>query len=138
MNTEPSRDWTTGPAKWAAVVVLGGASMAGMAWSVFWRVPAPPSQRAPQGAPPAPVPAEAEPAPAVGPKASVPRLARVNINTASVAELELLPGVGPSIAARIVEHRTKNGPFKSVTGLDDVKGIGPKTVESLRPLVTVE
>lgn len=51
-------------------------------------------------------------------------LAAVNINTATQAELESLKGVGPAKAKAIIEHRTKNGPFKTLEGLKDVKGIG--------------
>lgn len=62
---------------------------------------------------------------------------QVNINTATTAELALLPYVGDSIAQRIVEHRTKNGAFKSVDDLMLVKGIGEKSFEKLKPYVTV-
>jgi competence ComEA-like helix-hairpin-helix protein len=60
---------------------------------------------------------------------------RVNINTASAAELELLPGVGPQLAARIVEHRTEHGAMNGPADLDKVRGIGPKSMEALLPLV---
>lgn len=56
----------------------------------------------------------------------------IDLNTASAAELEELPGVGPSIAQRILEHREKNGPFTSVDGLLEVSGIGPATLEKIR------
>jgi competence protein ComEA len=61
----------------------------------------------------------------------------VNINTATETELEELPGVGPVTAGEIVAYRTEHGPFPSVDSLDDVSGIGPATMEQLRPLVTV-
>lgn len=61
----------------------------------------------------------------------------VNINTASVDELDKLPGVGPSLAKRIVEYRNKNGQFSSVEELDNVSGIGPSKLESLKDLVTI-
>jgi len=61
----------------------------------------------------------------------------VDLNTAGVEELDALPGVGPSIAAAIVEHRERNGPFRSVDDLLDVPGIGPAKLEALRDLVTV-
>lgn len=60
----------------------------------------------------------------------------VNINTASVQELQLLPRVGPSLAQRIVEFREKNGPFKRAEELMRVKGIGEKTFALLQPYVT--
>ncbi|MGO2608525.1 MAG: helix-hairpin-helix domain-containing protein, partial [Brachybacterium tyrofermentans] len=56
----------------------------------------------------------------------------IDLNTASAAQLEELPGVGPSIAQRILEHREKNGPFASVDGLLEVSGIGPATLEEIR------
>jgi competence protein ComEA len=61
--------------------------------------------------------------------------AQVNVNTATVAELERLPGVGPALAARIVEHREKNGAFKQAEDLMLVKGIGEKSFERLQPYV---
>jgi competence protein ComEA len=62
---------------------------------------------------------------------------RVNINTATAAELEKLPGIGPSRAQAIVRDREQNGLFRRVDDLARVSGIGPKTVESLREHVTV-
>jgi len=61
----------------------------------------------------------------------------VNVNTASAADLEALPGIGEVIAQRIVDHRTANGPFTSVDQLVDVSGIGDVILESIRELVTV-
>jgi len=63
--------------------------------------------------------------------------APVDVNTATNAELEQLPGVGPKIAAAIVEHRSANGPFRSVEDLLLVKGIGPKKLEALRNSIVV-
>ncbi|MEZ6241798.1 MAG: ComEA family DNA-binding protein [Phycisphaerales bacterium] len=57
--------------------------------------------------------------------------ARINVNTAPVAELDLLPGIGPVIAQRIVDEREANGPFKNLQDLQRVRGIGPKTIEKL-------
>lgn len=61
----------------------------------------------------------------------------ININSAGAAELDQLPGIGPSYAERIIEYREKNGYFSSVEELDKVKGIGPKTIEELKTLVTI-
>jgi competence protein ComEA len=61
----------------------------------------------------------------------------VNINTADATALEALPGVGEVIAAAIVQYRTENGPFTSVDQLEDVSGIGPSTLEEIRPHATV-
>ena len=63
--------------------------------------------------------------------------ALVNLNTATEAELEALPKVGPVLAQRIVAFRTQHGPFTSPEQLDDVSGVGPAMLEALLPLVTV-
>jgi competence protein ComEA len=63
--------------------------------------------------------------------------ALINVNTASQAELETLPGIGETKALAIIAHRTQNGPFATVDQLDDVSGIGPATLEAIRPLVSV-
>lgn len=62
----------------------------------------------------------------------------VNLNTATAAELDLLPRIGPTLSARIVEDRDQNGPFETIEALDRVKGIGPRTILRLRPHITVE
>jgi len=66
-----------------------------------------------------------------------PPTSQVNLNTANAAELEKLPGVGPATAARIIEYRQKNGAFKKIEELMNVKGIGEKTFLKLKPLLTV-
>ena len=78
----------------------------------------------------------AAPAPILG-AAGDEKVARVNLNTASVEELTALPGIGPSYAKRIVDYREKNGPFKKVEDLLNVQGIGEKTFEKLRDRVTI-
>jgi competence protein ComEA len=62
----------------------------------------------------------------------------INLNTADLTELQTLPGVGPVLAQRIVDFRTQNGPFASVEGLKEVKGIGPATFEKLKDQVRVQ
>ena len=62
----------------------------------------------------------------------------VNINTATVEELAKLPGVGKSIAQRIVNHREKSGKFRTVEELLVIRGISRKKFEQLRPLITTE
>jgi competence protein ComEA len=61
----------------------------------------------------------------------------VNLNEATAAQLDTLPGVGPATAAAIIAYRTQHGPFRTVDGLGDVRGIGSAKLEQLRPLVTV-
>lgn len=61
----------------------------------------------------------------------------VNINTATLAELDTLPRIGPAIAQRIIDYRTNNGPFLTKEEIMNVKGIGPATYEKLKDLITV-
>lgn len=61
----------------------------------------------------------------------------VNINTSTAEQLEELPGIGPSLAQRIVDYRSKNGAFSSIDELDNVEGIGSGKLESIRDLVTI-
>ncbi len=61
----------------------------------------------------------------------------INVNTADIATLDQLPGVGPVTAQSIIDYRNVNGPFRSVEDLINVKGIGPKKMEQLRTRVTV-
>lgn len=63
---------------------------------------------------------------------------RVNINKASRAELERLPGVGPATAARIVEHRERYGPFRRAEHLLLVRGFSDSRFRELRPFVAVD
>lgn len=63
--------------------------------------------------------------------------ATVNINTASVTDLQKLPGIGAATATRIIEYRQKNGPFKKAEELMNVRGIGEKSFLKLKPLVSV-
>ena len=85
--------------------------------------------------PPAPAPAPATaPTPAATPKRSS---TLVNINTATVQELDGLPGIGEHMAQRIVEYRQKNGPFKRLEDLMSVRGIGEKNFLKLKPLITI-
>lgn len=63
--------------------------------------------------------------------------AAVNINTASEAELETLTGIGPAKAKAIVEYRKKQGGFKSIDELENVEGIGSKTLNNLRKDLTL-
>ena len=67
-----------------------------------------------------------------------PTAGLVNINTATAPELELLPGIGPSLAQGIVAYREAHGLFSEIEDLLDVPGIGPAKLEQIRGLVTVE
>jgi competence protein ComEA len=85
-----------------------------------------------------PPPGAAE-APAVpgGPGPPAGAGGKVNLNTATLAELDSLPGVGPVLAQRILDHRTAKGGFKTVGDLRNVDGIGASRYEDLKDLVTV-
>ena len=62
---------------------------------------------------------------------------KVNINSATAAELDSLSGIGPTKAQAIVDYRNQNGPFRTVDDLLNVPGIGPKTLETIRDQITV-
>lgn len=62
----------------------------------------------------------------------------VNINTATVEELDALPGIGPAIAQRIVDHRETNGAFTSIDELDDVSGIGESILNQIREQIVID
>jgi competence protein ComEA len=103
----PSLSWPIGVQ--IAVVLLVTASMFFLLgrWSLGW-TPKPPEQFE-QGGP------------------------ALDLNRATKAELRLVPGLGDALSQRVIDHRLRNGPFKSVDDLRQVPGIGPKTLERLRP-----
>ncbi len=61
----------------------------------------------------------------------------VNLNTASIAQLETLPGIGPNTAKSIVDFRKRSGPFQRIEDLLAIKGISKSKLEKLRPYVTI-
>ena len=69
--------------------------------------------------------------------AAAPSKPAINLNTATLEQLETLPGIGRKTAERILEYRTKSGSFKRIEELMNVKGIGEKSFLKLKPLVTV-
>ena len=79
--------------------------------------------------------AQAKSAPRAAAKPS--STAIVNLNTASATDLEGLPGIGAKTAARILEYRQKNGPFKKVEELMNVRGVGEKNFLKLKPQLTI-
>jgi len=66
-----------------------------------------------------------------------PPLHPINLNTASASELQLVPGIGPATADKILQMRKSYGSFKSVDDLRAIKGIGPKRLEKMRKYITV-
>ncbi len=71
-----------------------------------------------------------------GRRPALPRAA-LDVNTATAADLEALPGIGPVLAGRIVEHRRTHGRFEGLEDLLEVEGVGPRLLERLRPLLRV-
>src|SRR2546422_7426430 len=69
--------------------------------------------------------------------AKPPTTGVVNLNTASATQLEALPGIGAKTAARIIEYRQKNGPFKKIEELMNVRGVGEKNFLKLKAQITV-
>jgi competence protein ComEA len=108
----------SGARAWIGDVALGlvAASMAAAALASM-----PPAAPPPGGSPPA------RPAPQ----------RRIDLNRATAAELALLPGIGPGLAARIVAEREEGGAFRSVDDLARVSGIGPSTLDGVREHVAV-
>jgi comEA protein len=62
---------------------------------------------------------------------------RININKADAEQLQVLPGIGPAYASRIVEWREENGRFETIDQLLEIRGIGPARLENIRPLVVL-
>jgi comEA protein len=80
---------------------------------------------------------EAEKEKPEAPPAAAPKGGAINLNSATLDQLETLPGVGRKMAERIVEYRQKSGGFKKIEDLMNVKGIGEKNFLKLKPLVSV-
>lgn len=106
----------------------------GAGWDA-WRaatVPPPPVAR-----PGAVQDAMPEPPPGPAPRAATPETAaavrRLDLNRATTEELDALPGIGPVLARRIVEHRERHGAFRSLEELRAVRGVGPRLLDRLRP-----
>lgn len=145
-------------ARWVAALLISGAGLVGVGYSLATRpTPAPqpvvfvpkqiePRAGTPGGGASSPIRATdadepiAEAAVVEPEYPPVPKLEAgltIDINTASAAQLQLLPGIGPSRAAAIVEDRVSKGPFRTVEDLARVSGIGPVTVEGVRPYVRI-
>jgi competence protein ComEA len=63
---------------------------------------------------------------------------KINLNQATTAELQFLPGIGPSLSRRIVEYRETHGKFHQIEDLIQIPGIGPKTLERIKDRISVE
>ena len=85
----------------------------------------------------APVLAQDKPAAKPAKAAAASPASPVNLNTATQAQLETLPGIGAAAAKRIIEYREKNGKFTKIEQLMNVKGIGEKSFLKLKPMITI-
>jgi competence protein ComEA len=85
------------------------------------------------------VPRLGEQSPPVQPPSRLPAVSgKINLNTADVAVLETLPGIGPVLAQRIVDYRQEHGTFAQIEDLMNVSGIGQRTFDNLRDLITTD
>ena len=132
-TAQPTRSMAPA-AKWAAVLVLGLVALVAVVWVVLT------NRSRPAIAPVPAATASSEPrsttTPTPAPAMSGGSL--LDINSVTAAQLEHLPGIGPALAQRIVADRQKHGLYTSVDQLDRVEGIGPKTLEKLRPYLMVK
>jgi competence protein ComEA len=113
-----------GPAEGAAVERLNQATRLSDGMQIHM-----PTQGEPAAAPAVDLSGETAAPGTVGP---------VSLNRGDAATLESLPGIGPALAARVIEYREANGPFQSVEQLLEVKGIGPAILDKIRDLVVVD
>lgn len=127
---------TPGERRGALVLLL--LVMIGSAWDLTHREPgmAPPLIERPRAA--AQTPGQAGALPVTNGGAAATAAARVDLNHATAAQLDALPGIGPVLAGRIAEYRSHHGPFANADELLAVRGIGPRLLERLRPCVSVE
>ena len=72
------------------------------------------------------------------PSSTMQGAGKVNLNTATTSELETLPGIGPAKSSAILEYRESNGAFKTIDDLKSISGIGDKTFEKLKDLISVK
>jgi competence protein ComEA len=86
---------------------------------------------------PTPQNAPTTPAQTPGAAQTPTAVAKIDINTATLEELQTLPGIGPVLAQRIIEYRETYGPFVDIEELLNVKGIGESLLERIRDLITV-
>ncbi len=142
-NTQDA-DWTRTPAAIFASAVLGAAALGGLAWSWNRTI----ERDVIFGTEPLPDPilvlpdlsvdevdgvAQAQSIPSMHQPMSAIKM--IDLNTASVGELDLLPRIGPALAERIIADREENGAYETIDELKRVRGIGPKTIEKLRARV---
>ena len=141
-------DWSRTPAAIFATAVLAIASLAGLGWS--WNrtiersqaIESQPVSAAIENGSSSREPAvnhdqEADHTARSIDQGSLSVVRRIDINSADAAQLDLLPGIGPALASRILADREENGVYQTIDELDRVRGIGPKTIEKIRSFVII-
>ena len=124
-------DWARRPSAMFAAGVLGLASLSMMGVALSREL-----VRAPAPTPQAITSIENDdPASQRPQRASAIRL--IDVNAGTLSELDLLPGIGPALGQRIIDYRSEHGPFITPEDLTKVSGIGPRTLEKMRPLITL-
>ncbi len=131
-ETAGSSDWARRPSALFAAIMLGSVSLLTMGISLSRDLRSQPDEYAPRVI----EVAGSESAPSAQP--STPSAVRlINVNEAPLSELDLLPGIGPALGGRIIAYREEHGAFSQIGDLENVSGIGPRTLDKLRPLITL-
>ncbi len=123
-TTTKASDWSRTPAAMVSALVLGLAAITGLIWSVT------------TSSEPSRIHTQITQGPVIENQSAPARLL-IDLNSAGIDELELLPSIGPKLAQRILDDREENGPYEALKDLDRVRGIGPKTIARVAEWVTI-
>lgn len=121
VHTTQTRDWSRTPAAMVSASILGIVSISGVLWSMQSK----------------PIESTDSIVEHLDPNDVPPARLQLDLNSATIDQLNLLPNIGPTLAKRIIEYRDQNGPYESLKDLDNVKGIGPKTIDRIEEWVIV-
>ena len=138
-STREHHDWARSPSALVVFILLGIASLSGIMLSASRLLTDPGVQQTRAATETRQSTETGGSAPSDAPQglAHSPAIKRIDINSASIEELDLLPGIGPALGQRIIQYRSEHGPFSRIEDITSVSGIGPRTLEKLRPLVHV-